>query len=189
MGVQGELTWTQAAHVLRPSPTSAPLVPGPVLIAGVSPLLQPQGRYGRRGWGTTSPIKALQVPGIQIWMSSHFGERVVCLGDAPGTGFPPQACAGWAQAGWGNIPGKAPPVIGRKSLFWHPGHLISAAAPVLTVSHGHCSLGSWPRTAWQGPGAELSPAYRSLILGGLCFLLSGKHLLPHLKGGGGRGQC
>ena len=54
---KGELTWTQAAHVLRPVPTSAPLVPGPVLIAGVSPPAATPGRYRRRGQGTASPIQ------------------------------------------------------------------------------------------------------------------------------------
>lgn len=156
----------------------------------VTPLPQPQEDTDGGARAQPAQSKALQVPGIQIWMSSHFGERVVCLGDAPGTSSPPPGTiAGWAQAGWGNIrEGFSRHREGR--AFSGIGHLISAAAPSLD------SL-PWPLDTWgpgperpgKGPGAGTFSVYRSLILGGLCFLLSGKHLVPHLKGGGGRGQC
>ena len=71
----GELTWTEVAPVLRPVPTSAPLAPGPALIAGVSPLPHPQ---DNTEGGAGAQPKALWVSGIQVCISFDLGEGGWC---------------------------------------------------------------------------------------------------------------
>lgn len=164
--------------------TSAPLVPGPVLIAGVSPPAAAPGRYRRRGQGTASPIQGSAGARDSVDELSFWGKgwcAWVMLRDR--VPHPQSTIAGWAQAGWGNIR-EAFPVIGKERAFSGIGHLISAAAPSLdSLPWPLDTWGSWPRTAWQRSRGRNFLSVQRPNPGGLCSSSLGKHLVPHLKGG------
>lgn len=141
---KGELTWTQAAYVLRPVPTSHSTCSRPSSDSGsVTPCCNPRKIQTRPG--TTSPIQGSAGARDSNLDELSFWGEVVCLGDAPGRVPHPQALL---QAGYkpvGQHPGRLFLSSGRKSLFGI-GHPYLQPLPVLD------SL-PWPLDTW-GPGLE-----------------------------------
>ena len=104
----------------------------------VTPLPQPQENTDGGARAQPAQSKALRVPGIQVWMSSHFGERGWCAwvmlqGRAPH----PQALLQAGHRLGGVTSGKAFPVIGKEEPFLASATSFPQPFPALTVSHGH----------------------------------------------------
>lgn len=138
------LTWSPAAHVLRPVPISAPPVPIPAMRAGVSPFPHPQHNIGE---GVRVQPRALWVSGIQVWISFDLGEGGRCAWVMLQERSPhPHALT---QAGYrlgGVISGKAFPVIRKEEPFLELDTSFPQPFPASSPL-------PWPLDTW-GPGPE-----------------------------------